>query len=227
MSLMMARAARRMRVGLLLAAAMVPATAFAQLDTLTPAKADSMCNWEGWLPPAAARERLRRERPLTADEERRLVAKLASADEHVRDQAARALSVGRQRSTVEALIALLADSNKNVRDGAARSLGRIGDQAAVVPLAQLVADSDVHVQQASVWALGQLQDPRGLDAVLLASRSPSKGVRDDATWALGLVGGPAARRRATELLADESEHVRAAAACSLRRIDGARDEHSH
>ena len=186
-----------------------------------PETAAERCSWEGWLPPAAGRARIRDASALDSAREAALRLELRSGSKAVREQAALRLGAGRQPTTIDALIALTRDREPQVVDAAVRSLGRIGDRGAGAVLVPLLSSGDAHVRQAAAWALGQLEDPAAASALAAVTRDANKHVRTEAVWALGLVGGSVAVPRLVELTRDAQSHVRLAAVCSLAAANGA------
>ena len=176
------------------------------------------CSWEGWLPPAAGRQRIRNSTHLDAATVSRLIARTRSRDKNDRMLAAERLGAAQDAGSMQALIEMTADSDPMVQEAAVRALGRRGAVSATPIIARLASSPNSHLRQGAVWALGQLQDRSALNAVITASRDTSKHVRGDATWALGLIGGPRASARVNELANDPIPQVRLAAACSLEMI---------
>lgn len=187
----------------------------------TPAE---RCSWEGWLPPAAGRTRVRDAAQLAPLREVALRSELRSTSKARRQQAALKLGASRETASVDALLGLTNDPEPQVVDAAVRSLGRIGDRRATSRLIALANASDTHVRQGTAWALGQLEDPIALSALIVSTRDTSKHVRSEAAWALGLVGGRDAVARLIELTRDRNEHVRLAALCSLAKTSSRQRE---
>lgn len=173
------------------------------------------CTWEGWLPPAAGRERIRRAAHLSRVDIAALQRAANSWNKVEREKAIERLGAAEDDTTPTLLAAALNDHDSQIVDAAARALGRIGDTSKVHDIERLTTSTNPHVRQGAVWALGQLQDHRALSALLKASTDTSKAVRDDATWALGLIGDPGASERLIELTRDAESHVRLSAACAL------------
>jgi HEAT repeat protein len=175
------------------------------------------CNWQGWLPPAEGRARVRRAARLDGAAEAQLRARAGSSSKFDRQQAALELGAAREPASAAVLLTLTHDPEPQVVDAAARSLGRVGDSSALSRLMELTGSDDSHVRQGAVWALGQIQNAHALDVLLGASTDSNKHVRTDAVWALGLVGGERAIAGLVDLTRDETAEIRIAAACSLER----------
>ncbi len=173
------------------------------------------CSWDGWLPPAVGRERLRRSTHLDAAGVSRLTALSHAAGKDERMLAAQGLAAAQDPASLQALMALTSDADPVIQEQAIRALGRRGERTATATVARFAQSSNSHLRQASVWSLGQLQDPSGLNTVVAAARDSSKHVRNEAAWALGLIAGSRAIAPTLELTRDENSQIRLAAACSL------------
>lgn len=179
------------------------------------------CEWDGWLPPNAARARYRAAHPLNEPAEQSLRLLLDSPKAQERDRAARALAAGRDSATVTALLDHVTDPNSVVRDGVVRSLGRIGAARAVSALVMVLSGSDPHLRQAAAWSLGQLEAVRARDALLAASHDTNEHVRSEAAWALGFAGDESTVPRLRQMTTDERKAVRLAAVCAIGWLRGA------
>ena len=183
------------------------------------------CTWEGWLPPAAARDRVRREANLTDTDIVRLQRASTGASKVEREKAIERLGAAQDQATIALLTNALDDKDPIIVDAAVRSLGRIGATSALHDIERLTVVNNSHVRQGAIWALGQLQERSALPTLLKASTDTSKHIRDEATWALGLLGDAGATRRLNELAVDNDWHVRFSAACALW-LSGKTDERS-
>ena len=181
------------------------------------------CLWEGWLPPATARERVRHAARLTDSEVARLRGVAMGADKVAREQAIERLGAAEDDATVTLLADALADPDPIIVDAAVRALGRIGATSTLGAVESLASSANSHVRQGAVWALGQIQDTRALPTLLTASLDTSKHVRQEATWAIGLLHDKRGVMRLNELARDTSSHIRLSAACSLW-LAGAADQ---
>ena len=199
-------------------------TAGCEVRIAVPGTSDStfarVCDWEGWLPPAAGRIRYRSAHPLTAAAESVLRAQLSSANEHQRDAAARALGAGRDSATVSALMARAREGNQIVRDGALRSLGRIGSLRAEGVLIEALNDTSKHIRQAAAWSLGQLESRGASSALLRATHDPEEQIRAEAAWALGMTSDVSVLPRLREMGTDANDHVRVASVCATGWLGG-------
>ncbi len=177
------------------------------------------CLWEGWLPPSAGRERVRRTEHLDAASAARLRAAARDGDKNTRLLAVNRLGAAQDDESIRTLVQLTSDPDEMVKEAAARALGRAGALSQVRSVERLAASPNEHLRQGAVWALGQLQVQSTVPTLIVASRDSNKHVRTDATWALGLTGGVEAAARLKELAFDPSPHVRLAVACSLGKLD--------
>jgi HEAT repeat protein len=103
------------------------------------------------------------------------------------------------------------------------ALGVLGDTRAIAPLIALMKgpESEASLDSAAAMALAKLGKP-ALPALLsVLSRGP-KGGRRGAASVLGGIGGPAAIKALTEVLADKDEDLRITALESLAEIGTAR-----
>src|SRR5438309_523239 len=89
----------------------------------------------------------------------RLVAALRDERWRVREGAAKALGLIKDRRAVDGLIAALRDRDGSVRTIAAEALGRIGDPKAIKGLMALFKDTSKLVRVAATIALTQIGDP--------------------------------------------------------------------
>ena len=178
------------------------------------------CEWDGWLPPVAARARFHAAHPLPETAERALRLALDSPDPKERDRAARALASGHDSATVTALLRHADDQNAIVRDGVLRSLGRIGSPLAESPLVTALGSHDPQIRQAAAWSLGQIEAVGASTALLAATRDTNEHVRSEAAWALGFAGTTSAMPRLRQLTTDEQKPVRLAAVCSIGWLRG-------
>jgi HEAT repeat protein len=194
-----------------------------QAGAQTSETAADRCSWDGWLPPSAGRERVRRAAHIDARTTTALRARAQSDDKNTRLMVAEQLGAAQDDASVRTLMEMTNDPDPMVREAAARALGRAGATSATPIIAQLARSPNGHLRQGAIWALGQLQDPSAVRTVLSASRDTSKHVRAEATWALGLIGGTEAVARVMDLAVDQNPHVRLAAVCSLERMKDARD----
>jgi HEAT repeat protein len=192
------------------------------LSQSTESPADR-CSWDGWLPPSAGRDRVRRSAHLDAAATANLRARVVNGSKNSRLLAAQDLAAAHDDASIQTLVALTNDSDPMLREAAARSLGRAGATSATAVVERLAASENQHLRQGAVWALGQLQDQSATNTLIVASRDTSKHVRAEATWALGLIGGKPAAGRLTQLALDPNPHVRLAAVCSLERIHDTND----
>jgi HEAT repeat protein len=204
-------------IGRLGGGARAQAPAHAAADTLGA----RVCAWDGWLPPEAARQRIRAERPLDTAREAELRRTLLTSAGKRRDEAARALASGRDSATITALISVARDTNEVVRDGVLRSLGTIGSARALPVLNAALRDGSKHDRQAAAWALGQIASPLAVPALLDATHDANEHVRTDAMWALGMTGDTSALPRLRRLSLTVDEAVRVASACASGWLRGA------
>jgi len=111
---------------------------------------------------------------------------LADPDEVVRQAAAHAVSVARDREAVPGLIGLLGSPSSQNRRAAAEALGRLGDRSAVPALLSALArPADRFLEHSLTFALIEIADPKATSA--------------------GLTGGDARTRRAALFALDQMD----------------------
>ena len=149
------------------------------------------------------------------------IALLKSPDAAIRQNAAGALGMFKDKRGVEPLIGALQDPNAQVRNVAATSLGMIKDPRAVEPLIPLLKEKDFEAQAAVGMALGELRDPRAIDPLIAAMTDKSLGDGRFEIMALEQIG-PAATERLIALLKNGDANGRRNAAYALEGIGGKR-----
>ena len=152
----------------------------------------------------------------TNQERDSLIKKLRDPDEKVRQQAAWALGVHRDRTAVPPLIAALKDTNGEVRASAAGALGDIGDKRAVTPLIAALKDTSGEVRARAADALGYIRDKRAVIPLIDLLKDPDRIVRASAAGTLGELGDKAAVMPLIAVLKDPDPSVRASTAGALR-----------
>lgn len=137
-------------------------------------------------------------------ETRRLVNQLASADAHVRLEAAEALGKSRDRAAVFALVRELSDTDVYAKKRAAEALGCVlenappdtpGREIAFNALIGLLQDKDYGVRYEAIDAHSRLRDRRAVPALLKSLAKDNGGDNDNrghAAFALGEIADPAA-----------------------------------
>ena len=93
------------------------------------------------------------------------IARLKSADEDTREDAAEYLgNVGDERA-VEALLEAVTDPSDDVREEAIQSLGKIGNTDCTPALIRALQDDEIGVRGAAIKSLGQVGDLTAIDAL--------------------------------------------------------------
>jgi HEAT repeat protein len=135
-----------------------------------------------------------------------LIAKLPDPVPLVRQRAAEALGLLKDRSAVAPLVRALLDADRCVRAQAAESLGQIRSVRALAPLTAALADPEADVRLKAVTALGALGDPEATAALgRRLSADPDDDVRLVAVQALVRLEGEEARRLLLEALNDAGQ----------------------
>jgi HEAT repeat protein len=114
----------------------------------------------------------------------RLVAALRDERWRVREGAARALGLIRDKRAVDGLIAALRDRDGAVRTVAAEALGRLGDPKAIKALMTLFKDSSKLVRASATIALTQIGDAT-VDPLIEGTKDENFQVRLHSVQALG------------------------------------------
>ena len=167
---------------------------------------------------AVAMQLMAQTKSATNQERDSLIKKLRDPDEKVRQQAAWALGVHRDRTAVPPLIAALKDTNGEVRASAAGALGDIGDKRAVTPLIVALKDPNDEVRARAADALGSLRDKRAVTPLIAALKDTNGEVRARAADALGYIGDKRAVMPLIALLKDPEKMVRGPAAGALGNL---------
>jgi HEAT repeat protein len=135
-----------------------------------------------------------------------LIAKLQDPVPLVRQRAAEALGLLKDRSAVGPLVRALLDAGCGVRAQAAEALGQIRSVRALAPLTAALADPEAFVRRKAVAALGALRDPEAAAALgRRLSADPDEAVRLGAAQALARLEGEEARRLLLEALNDPGQ----------------------
>ena len=136
----------------------------------------------------------------------------------VRETAAEALGILRDRRAVEPLIKALNDKDEEVRWKAAWALGNIGDIQAVEPLIYLLHDKRWTVRRFAASALGKIGDGRAVESLIESLSDEEWHVRKYAADALGKIGDERAIESLMETLHDEDSDVRWKAVVALGKM---------
>ncbi|MGB9979800.1 HEAT repeat domain-containing protein [Methanobacterium sp.] len=139
----------------------------------------------------------------------------------VRETAAEALGVLRDRRAVEPLIKALNDKDEEVRWKAAWALGNIRDRRAVEPLIYLLHDKSWAVRRFAASALGKIGDERAVESLMKALSDEEWHVRKYAADALGKIGDERAVESLMDALHDKDSDVRWKAAVALGKMKSA------
>jgi HEAT repeat protein len=135
-----------------------------------------------------------------------LIAKLQGPEPLVRQRAAEALGLLRDRGAVGPLVRALLDADRGVRAQAAEALGQVRGARALGPLTAALADPEAAVRVSAVVALGALGDPEAVAALgRRLSADPDEEVRLGAVQALVRLGGEEARGLVLEALHDAGQ----------------------
>ena len=139
----------------------------------------------------------------------------------VRENAAEALGLLRDRRAVEPLINALNDSDEEVRWKAAWALGNIGDKKAIKPLIYALNDDRWSVRRFAVTALGKIGDKSAVGSLINALNDPDWHVRKYAANSLGKIGDERAIKPLVNALSDPDSDVRWKAIVALGKMKNA------
>jgi len=138
----------------------------------------------------------------------------------VRETAAEALGLLRDKKAVEPLIEALNDKDEEVRWKASWALGHIGDKRAVEPLTNLLNDERWQVRRFAASALGKIGDGQGVESLIQALNDDEWHVRKYAVDALGNIGDERAVNPLIKVLSDKDNDVRSKAVIALGKMKG-------
>lgn len=136
----------------------------------------------------------------------------------VRENAAEALGVLRDKKGVDSLIEALEDKDEEVRWKAAWALGNIGDERAVEPLINALYDERWSVRRYAAASLGRIKDKRSVVDLINALNDKEWQVRRYAAEALGKIGDERAIEPLVSCLKDNDGDVRWKAIRSLGKM---------
>ncbi len=136
----------------------------------------------------------------------------------VRENAAEALGLLKDKRSVGPLIVALDDKDEEVRWKAAWALGNIGDESAVIPLIDALNDDRWTVRRFAATSLGRIKDERAVDALIYALEDSDWHVRKYAVEALGNIGDGRALEPLITSLEDEDRDVRKKAINALGKM---------
>jgi len=137
----------------------------------------------------------------------------------VRENAAEALGLLRDRSAVEPLIkALRTDEDKDVRWKSAWALGNTGDKNAVEPLIYALYDEHWPIRRFAASALGKIGDKKSVGSLISALNDEDWHVRKYAALALGKIGDERAVKPLVNALSDSDSDVRWKAVAALGKM---------
>lgn len=130
---------------------------------------------------------------------------LKDQDFNVRVDAADALGLIRDKSSVDSLIRALSDKTASVRGRSAHSLGLMGDRKAIERLRVTLFDPIGNVRAYAAEALGNLKSEEAVDDIISATlKNDSPWVRANGIEALGDIGSPSAVKALIEILDDDA-----------------------
>jgi HEAT repeat protein len=154
---------------------------------------------------------------LSAADNERLLAALASTDVCVRELSVRLVAGQRKNETVTAaLIARLTSPDASMRGVAAFGLGLSQPAAAVEPLIAALRDATSSVRANAAWALGRIENGRAVASLIGLFRDADPKVREAAVVATGRIDSSSSVAALMRVLQnDESPRVRRVAAWAL------------
>jgi HEAT repeat protein len=136
----------------------------------------------------------------------------------VRENAAEALGILRDRRAVDPLINALNDNDEDVRWKSAWALGNIGDKRAIEPLIDALQDKRWPVRRFAVSALGKIGDKTSVGSLINALNDSDWHVRKYAADALGKIGDEKAIKPLVSALSDSDGDVRWKAIIALGKM---------
>jgi HEAT repeat protein len=150
------------------------------------------------------------------NEASQLAARLSSANEEERFDAAVSLSTLRSKQAAAALRAATDDLSERVRAAAISGLAAMGDkESASMIAAKLREDKSLHVRKQAAYALGELRASETTPSLITALRDKNAEVRGAAAFALGQCEDESAIEPLIAALKDKADFVRAQAARAL------------
>lgn len=135
----------------------------------------------------------------------------------VRAQAAEWAAAQASTELVGAMLELLADPATQARFAVQNALLRMGTIIAA-PLATFLETHSGRAAEAGLRVAEPIAELRFLESALRLSRADHIGVREASARLLGAIGGAEAAARLIEMLGDDADRVRAAAASGLGRM---------
>lgn len=136
----------------------------------------------------------------------------------VRETAAEALGILKDRRAVESLIKALDDKDEEVRWKSTWALGNIRDRRAVEPLIYLLSDKSWTVRRFAASALGKIGDERAVESLIESLNDEEWHVRKYAADALGKIGDERAVPSLMKTLHDEDGDVKWKAVVALGKM---------